>query len=76
MRTGGSPVTKMAMTSEENTSLLKNPKEIENNSTRKSCRYQVVTLLSVIDEESNEDIYEDLDDCESLSRYVIIYSGP
>ena len=61
------------MTSEENTSLLKNPKEFEdNNSTRKPCRYQVVTLLSVIDEESNEDIYEDLDDCESLSRYVII----
>ena len=56
---------------EKNTSLLKNPKDFEENNSnirKKPCRYQVVTLLSVIDEESNEDVYEDLDDCESLSR--------
>ena len=55
---------------EKNTSLHKNPKDFEENNSiiRKPCRYQVVTLLSVIDEESNEDVYEDLDDCESLSR--------
>ena len=29
----------------------------------KSCHYQVVTLLSVIDEEPNEDIYDDIGQC-------------
>ena len=41
----------------------------QNHPKEKSCHYQMVTLLSVIDEEGSEaDLYENLDDIDLLTR--------